>query len=35
MDPYTNWLDSLWCLAFSLTSRVGWLWFCRGAGVAV
>jgi hypothetical protein len=26
MDQYAAWLDSFWCLAFSLTSLVGWLW---------
>jgi hypothetical protein len=26
MNPYADWLDSLWCLIFTLASLGGWLW---------
>jgi hypothetical protein len=26
MDKHADWLDALWCLAFTLASLVGWLW---------
>jgi hypothetical protein len=27
MDKYADWIDSFWCLAFSLTSIGVWLWY--------
>ena len=29
MDRYADWLDTFWCLFFTVASLGGWLWLYR------